>query len=91
MGGGACEATVFQRAGFRTGALCVAMNQYHNMGPGDAIRCESIALRDWQGLYEFLHFLVTEAKPVAVTDGVVAARLAGLEGKALAMLRSTTT
>ena len=88
MGGGACEATVFQRAGFPTGALCVAMNQYHNMGPCDDVRCESISLRDWQGLYDFLYFLVTAAKPVAAADGAVAARLAGLENKARAMLET---
>jgi putative aminopeptidase FrvX len=87
MGGGACEATVFQRAGFPTGALCVAMNQYHNMGPGDDVRSEAISLRDWQGLYDFLHFLATSAKPVAAADGAVGERLAGLEAKALKMLR----
>jgi putative aminopeptidase FrvX len=87
MGGGACEATVFQRAGFPTGALCVAMNQYHNMGPGDDVRCESISLRDWQGLYDFLYFLATSAKTVSAADGAVGERLAGLEAKALKLLR----
>jgi putative aminopeptidase FrvX len=86
MGGGACEATVFNRAGFPTGALCVAMNQYHNMGPDDARRCESVSLRDWQGLYDFLFFLATQAKAVAATDGTVAARLSRLEEKALELL-----
>ncbi len=33
MDGGTCEATVFQRAGFRTGALCVALGNPHNQGP----------------------------------------------------------
>jgi putative aminopeptidase FrvX len=88
MGGGACEATVFHRAGFPTGALCVAMNAYHNMGPGDSLRRESISLRDWQGLYDFLHFLVTTAQPVAATDGAVTERLAGLEKKALQLLQN---
>jgi endoglucanase len=86
MGGGACEATVFHRAGFPTGALCVAMNAYHNMGPGDSLRRESISLRDWQGLYDFLFFLTTDAQPLAAADDAVAARLAGLEKKALRML-----
>jgi putative aminopeptidase FrvX len=87
MGGGACEATVFHRAGFPTGALCVAMNAYHNMGPGDSLRRESISLRDWQGLYDFLFFLATEAQPLAAADGAIAGRLAGLEKKAMQMLR----
>jgi hypothetical protein len=88
MGAGACEATVFHRAGFPTGALCVAMQNYHNMGPGDALRRESISLRDWQGLYDFLHFLATEAQTVAAADSAVAGRLAKLEEKALRLLRN---
>jgi len=88
MGGGACEATVFNRAGFPTGALCIAMNQYHNMGPDDALRCESVSLRDWQGLYDFLFFLATQAKTVAAADGAVTARLSELEKKAMNLLGS---
>jgi endoglucanase len=87
MGGGTCEASVFQRAGLPTGALCVALNNYHNMGPGTAVRAESIALRDWQGLYDYLYFLATKAKSVAEADAAVAKRFAMLEAKALAALR----
>jgi len=87
MGGGTCEASVFQRAGLPTGALCVALNNYHNMGPGTSIRAESIALRDWQGLYDYLHFLATGAKTVDEADAAVAKRFAQLEAKALAALR----
>lgn len=86
MGGGTCEASVFQRAGLPTGALCVALNNYHNMGPGTAVRAESISLRDWQGLYDYLYFLATGAKSLAETDAAVAKRFALLEVKALAAL-----
>ena len=84
MAGGVCEASVFQRAGWTTGALCVALNNYHNMGLGTAIRSESISLRDWQGLYDFLFFLATEAKSVEAADAVVAKRFAQLEARAFA-------
>jgi endoglucanase len=87
MGGGTCEASVFSRAEIPTSALCVALNYYHNMGPGRAIRSESISLRDWQGLYDFLFFLATEAKPPAEADEAVTLRFAHLETKALAVLR----
>jgi putative aminopeptidase FrvX len=87
MGGGTCEASVFQRAGLPTGALCVALNNYHNMGPGISLRSESISLRDIQGLYEFLFFLATEAKPVHAADEAVRKRFAQLELKALQTLR----
>jgi endoglucanase len=86
MGGGTCEASVFHRAGLPTGALCVALNNYHNMGPGASVRSESISLRDWQGLYDFLYFLATEAKPVHLADQAVAERFTRLERQALAAL-----
>jgi endoglucanase len=87
MGGGTCEASVFHRATLPTGALCVALNNYHNMGPGASIRSESISLRDWQGLYDFLFFLATEAKPLPVADAAISARFARLEARALQVLR----
>jgi endoglucanase len=88
MGGGTCEASVFHRAGIPTGALCVALNNYHNMGPGNSIRAESISLRDWQGLYDFLYFLATEAKPVKEADAAVTERFVRLEKKVLSALRA---
>ena len=87
MGGGTCEASVFHRAGLPTGALCMALNNYHNMGPGSVLRAESISLRDCQGLYDFLYFLATEAKSVRAADEAVTERFARLEAKALAALR----
>ena len=87
MGGGTCEASVFHRAGFPTGALCVALNHYHNMGPRGSIRAESISLRDIQGLYDFLFHLATKAKTVREADDAVSERFAKLEAKALAALR----
>jgi putative aminopeptidase FrvX len=88
MGGGTCEASVFLRTGMPTGALCVALNNYHNMGPGTSIRSESISLRDWQWLYDFLYFLATEAKSIAAADAAVAKRFAKLEATALTALRA---
>ncbi|MCE0523668.1 MAG: hypothetical protein LV480_12245 [Methylacidiphilales bacterium] len=88
MGGGTCEASVFLRAGLPTGALCVALNNYHNMGHGTALRAESISLRDCRGLYDFLFFLATAAKPVRAADASVAERFARLEARALAALKT---
>jgi putative aminopeptidase FrvX len=86
MAGGACEASVFHRAGIPTGALCVALNNYHNMGPGTSVRLESISLRDIQGLCDFLFYLATTARSVAAADEAVAHRFAQLEARALAAL-----
>ena len=70
----------------RLAALCVALNHYHNMGPGTALRAESISLRDCQGLYDFLFFLATEAKSVDAADKAVGKRFTNLEAKALKAL-----
>ena len=86
MAGGSCEGSVFHRAGIPTGALCVALNNYHNMGFGKSVRSESISLRDWQGLYDFLFFLATGAKSLKATDALVAERFRQLEEKGLAAL-----
>lgn len=88
MGGGTCEASVFLRADLPTGALCVALNYYHNMGPGTSLRAESISLRDWQGLYDFLFFLATESKSLQAADEAVTVRFGGLEAKALSALKT---
>ena len=82
MGGGTCEASAFQRAGLPTGALCVGLNNYHNRGLGNTIRSESVSLRDWQGLYDFLFFLATEAISPGAADDEVGQRFLGLEAKA---------
>jgi hypothetical protein len=87
MGGGTCEASVFMWANLPTGALCVALNHYHNMGPGTTLRAESISLNDWQGLYDFLFFLATEAKPPHIVAKTVSERFARLEEKAFLALR----
>ena len=87
MAGGACEASVFHRAGWPTGALCVGLNNYHNMGPGTAIRSESISLRDWQGLYDFLFYLATEAKSIEAADDALSKRFKHLEAKAFTALK----
>jgi hypothetical protein len=56
------------------------------MGPGTALRAESISLRDGQGLCDFLFFLATKAKSVRTADEAVTERFAHLEAKALIAL-----
>ena len=50
MSGGTCEATAYQLYGYRSGALCVALGNYHNCGPGDRIAAEFVSLEDVRGL-----------------------------------------
>lgn len=65
MAGGRCEASVFMHSGFPTGGICIPMYNGHNMGLAEdgALRLdrEAVSLKDWQSLYDGLHFLVTQA------------------------------
>ena len=50
MSGGTCEGTSFQLHGYRTGALCVALGNYHNCGPDTTIDSEYVSLSDVESL-----------------------------------------
>ena len=50
MPGGTCEATAYQLLGYRSAALCVALGNYHNCGPGNKIAPEYVSFADVQGL-----------------------------------------
>jgi len=50
MAGGTCEGTAFQTYGYRSGALCIALGNYHNCTPDGRIDSEFIDLGDLEGL-----------------------------------------
>lgn len=50
MQGGTCEATAYALHGYRTAAMCVALGNYHNCGPGDRIASEYVSLTDTLGM-----------------------------------------
>ncbi|MDK3157943.1 M20/M25/M40 family metallo-hydrolase [Kamptonema cortianum] len=54
MDGGSCEGTVFRLAGYRTGAICLPMGNYHNMAKRGKIGPESVDFRDWAGLVRLI-------------------------------------
>jgi len=54
MDGGACEATVFAAAGFRTGALCLPLGNYHNHARGGGVGREYVARADAEGLVAWM-------------------------------------
>ena len=45
------EATAFRLYGVRSGALCVALGNYHNLGPDRRIEPEYVSVADVEGLY----------------------------------------
>src|SRR5215471_8456287 len=64
MAGGTCEGTAFQTYGYRTGALCIALGNYHNCAPDDRIDTEYISLSDMVGLIEFCVLIAQDQGPV---------------------------
>jgi endoglucanase len=54
MSGGTCEATAFQEFGFQTGAVCVALGNYHNCGANSRIAAEYIDIDDARTMAELL-------------------------------------
>jgi len=54
MSGGTCEGTAYQAFGFQTAAVCVALGNYHNCGPGNRIKAEYVSLNDACGMVDFL-------------------------------------
>lgn len=55
MSGGTCEATAYQLYGYKTGALCVALGNYHNCGPDLTIAPEFVAVDDVAGMIALMH------------------------------------
>jgi len=54
MDGGACEATVYARGGFRAGALCLPLKNYHNHAPRGGVAREYVALADAENLVRWM-------------------------------------
>jgi endoglucanase len=54
MSGGTCEATAYQEYGYQSCAVCVALGNYHNCGPGNRIAVEFVDQRDAEGMVKLL-------------------------------------
>ena len=61
MQGGTCEATAYALYGYRTAAMCVALGNYHNCGPGDRIAPEYVSLEDTLGMARLCVAIATSA------------------------------
>ena len=54
MDGGACEATVYAWSGFRTGALCLPLKNYHNHAAGGGVGMEYEHADDAESLVRWM-------------------------------------
>ncbi|MHC4971650.1 MAG: hypothetical protein ACYTG3_04910 [Planctomycetota bacterium] len=77
MDGGGCEATVYVYRGFRTGALCLPLRNYHNHAARGGMGLEYVACDDAENL---VRWMVEYARSFGRLDGCgrVERRLAAL-------------
>jgi len=54
MDGGACEATVYAHGGFRAGALCLPLRNYHNHAPRGGLAREDVHAADAENLVRWM-------------------------------------
>jgi len=60
MDAGGTEATAFDLLGYETGAACLALGNWHNAGPNDRVRAETVHLDDLEGLIQLCERMVAE-------------------------------
>jgi endoglucanase len=63
MSAAQCEGTAFQTYGYRTGALCIALGNYHNCAPDDRIETEYVSLSDFVDLIELCEAIAQDKGP----------------------------
>jgi endoglucanase len=54
MDGGICEATAFGESGYQASGLCIALGNYHNIGPRQCIAAEYVSLSDLHNLVRLI-------------------------------------
>jgi putative aminopeptidase FrvX len=75
MSGGTCEATAYQLYGYRCGALCVALGNYHNCGPNERIEAEFVSIDDVRGLVGLCVEAARCGEPPGAANDALRARL----------------
>jgi endoglucanase len=88
MDGGVTEATAYDLYGYETGALCVALANYHNGGPRDRVAAESVHLDDLEGLARLLLRLLAELPRLGRARADLLARYDRLGREAGPLLRA---
>jgi endoglucanase len=89
MSGGTCEATAFQEFGFQTGAVCVALGNYHNCARNNRIAAEFVDLSDAAGMANLLKAAARAMPRFRDLTGKLPKRLEALRRSAKPRLRRT--
>ena len=69
MSGGTCEATAYQEYGFQTGAVCVALGNYHNCSARNRLAAEYVNISDACSMVDLL---VQAARQMNRFDSIIA-------------------
>lgn len=89
MSGGACEATAYQEFGFQTGAVCVALGNYHNCAENNRIGLEFVSITDALNMIELLATASKQMPQYLRLIGKLPKRLTKMLRKAKPRLRKT--
>ncbi len=88
MGGGSCEATPIQEAGFLTGAICLPLKNYHNHGSRGRLAPEMVSQKDWDSLLMLMLRVATSKETVESVQKKFSALLGKRRKEALKHLKS---
>ena len=76
MDAGTCEASVFQAFGYRTGAVCVGLGNYHNRDfRRKRIAAEYVSLRDVESMVTLFVEMVRQSEGLQAIGGKSTPRL----------------
>ena len=87
MDGGTTEATAYDLLGYESGAACLALGNYHNMGPKDRIAAETIHLSDVEGLAQLFVAMAANTRRVDEVHQDAVKRWRGIAKDAAARLK----
>jgi len=88
MDGGTTEATAYDLMGYETGAACVALGNYHNMGTDRRIEAETVHLGDIDGLARLFVGMAQNTRRVDEVHRAAQKRWTGIGKDAAARLRA---
>jgi len=76
MSGGTCEATAWTVFGYRATGVAIPLGNYHNMGPGNRLRAETVAVKDLATAVDLIELAAGSVARAERRDGALQRRLA---------------
>jgi len=89
MSGGTCEATAYQLFGFRCGAICIALGNYHNCGPELRIESEFVAVSDVEAMVRLCCEISRCTEPLTALPDALRCRIESRAAEAVRRVSGT--